>query len=237
MKKEYRRQKSEVRMVVAGLVVSAIAAAQPRPANPLPNMQEIAQSLGVECEYCHSAPRGSGQPEPRKDIARAMLAMTRDINAKVQAAVGNVATGKAASEATEVKCVTCHRGVAIPKQLSEIITRTLAKDGAEAAVAQYRELRSRYYGHQAYDFGEDTLIGIAERFSNARPDDSIALMKLNLEFYPKSARSLQAIAFAYTRKLDDRTAISYLEDALKIEPENGIIQGQLEQLKSYQRRR
>jgi tetratricopeptide (TPR) repeat protein len=219
-------------MIVAGLVVAVGAAAQGRAGNPLPNMQEIAQSLGVECQYCHSAQAGSGQPEPRKDIARAMMAMTRDLNAKVQAA-----TGKAATDATEVKCITCHRGVPIPKQLSEIITRTLSKDGAEAAVSQYRELRSRYYGHQAYDFGEDTLIGIAERFASARPDDSIALMKLNVEFYPESARSLAAMAFAYTRKFDDRTAISILEEAVKLDPNNGIIQGQLEQLKSYQRRR
>ena len=210
----------------------ATAAAQPGRANLQPNMQEIAQALGVECQYCHSAERGSGLPEPKKDIARAMIAMTRDINAKITAA-----TGKAAPDATEVKCVTCHRGVAIPKQLSDIITRTLASEGAAAAAAQYRDLRSRYYGKQAYDFGEGTLIGIAERFANARPDDAIALMKLNLEFYPQSARSLQTIGFAYTRKLDDQTAITYLEQALKIEPENGIIQGQLEQLKSYQRRR
>jgi tetratricopeptide (TPR) repeat protein len=215
-----------------GLAVASFAMAQPNGRNPLPNMQEIAQSLGVECQYCHSAERGSGLPEPRKDIARAMMAMTRDLNTKIQAA-----TGKAAGDATEVKCITCHRGVPIPKQLSEIVMRTLAKDGAEAAVSQYRELRLHYFGHQAYDFGEDTLIGVAERFSNARPDDSIALMKLNLEFYPQSARSMQAMAFAYTRKFDDRAAIAILEDALKIDPNNGIIQGQLEQLKSYQRRR
>ena len=38
------------------------------------NMQEISQALGVRCDYCHSAPRGSGQPEPKKEIARAMMA-------------------------------------------------------------------------------------------------------------------------------------------------------------------
>lgn len=220
------------RAVLILLASAAFASAQPRGGNPLPNMQEIAQALGVECQYCHSAERGSGLPEPRKDIARAMLAMTRDLNAKIQEA-----TGKSATDVTEVKCITCHRGVAIPKQLSEIITRTLAKDGAVAAAAQYRDLRTRYYGRQAYDFSEGTLIAIAERFANGRPDDAIELMKLNLEFYPMSARSLQTMAFAYTRKFDDRTAITYLEEALKLDPNNGTIQGQLEQLKSYQRRR
>jgi len=228
-----------MRAILASLALAASAAAQPR--NPLPNMQEIAQALGVECQYCHSASlgaegRGSGLPEPRKDIARQMLAMTRDLNARIQGMTQET-TGKPAADAAEVKCITCHRGVAIPKQLSEILTRTLAKDGPEAAVAQYRDLRQSYYGHQAYDFGEETLIGIAERFANGRPDEAIAMAKLNLEFYPRSVRSMQALAFAYTRKFDDRTAISILEEALKLDPQNGVIQGQLEQLKSYQRRR
>jgi Tfp pilus assembly protein PilF len=44
------------------------------------------------------------------------------------------------------------------------------------------------------------------------------------------------MAYAYTRKFDDATAMKYLEKALEIEPENGIIRGQLEQLKSYRRK-
>ena len=55
------------------------------PGNPLPSMQAIAQALGVSCDYCHTAQRGSGLPEPKKDIARAMIATTRDLNAKVEA--------------------------------------------------------------------------------------------------------------------------------------------------------
>jgi tetratricopeptide (TPR) repeat protein len=192
-------------------------------------MQEIAQALGVTCNYCHSAERGSGQPEPKKDIARAMIAITRDLNAKVEAAAG--------PNAARVDCVTCHRGVAVPRQLDEILYRTLREQGAAAAVGQYRELRGRYYGRQAYDFGEDTLIGIAQRIADARPDDAVALMQLNLEFFPKSARTYMALAHAYTRKIDDTSAMTALEKALEIEPENGIARGQLEQLRSYHRKR
>ena len=192
-------------------------------------MQEIAQALGVSCNYCHSAERGSGQPEPKKDIARAMIAMTRDLNAKVEAAAGK--------NAARVDCVTCHRGVAIPRQLDDVLYQTLREQGGAAAVAQYRELRNRYYGRQAYDFGEDTLISIAQRIADARADDAIALLQVNLEFFPKSARTYVALAHAYTRKIDDASAISALEKALEIEPENGIARGQLEQLRSYHRKR
>jgi len=186
----------------------------------------------VQCEYCHSAPRGSGLPEPKKDIARQMIAMTRDLNSRVQ-----TVTGKSATEATQVKCVTCHRGVPIPRQLSEIVMQTYREKGTEAAAEQYRDLHQRFYGRAAYDFGEDTLVGVAQPLAAGRPDDAIALLKLNLEFYPQSSKTYAAIAFAYTRKYDDPTAITYYEKAVELDPSNGVIRGQLEQLKMYQRRR
>ena len=80
------------RTVILCVGFAAAATAQNRPpGQPLPNMQAIAQALGVNCDYCHVAERGSSTPEPKKDIARAMLAMTRDINAKIQAAAGPTA--------------------------------------------------------------------------------------------------------------------------------------------------
>ena len=61
------------------------------------------------------------------------------------------------------------------------------------------------------------------RDTPSKPDDAIRLLKTNLEFYPRSARSYAAIAFAYTRKLDDATAITYLEKSLEIEPNNALL--------------
>jgi tetratricopeptide (TPR) repeat protein len=214
------------------LTGAGLLAAQTPPQNIMPLMQEIVQALGVQCEYCHSAPRGSGQAEPKKDIARQMIAMTRDLNTRIQ-----TATGKPAAEATQVKCVTCHHGVPIPRQLSEIVTQTLREKGATAAVAQYRDLREHFYGRAAYDFGEDTLIGVAQPLAAGKPDDAIALLKLNLEFYPQSAKTYAAIVYAYTRKFDDPTAITYYEKAVELDPNNGVTRGQLEQLKMYQRKR
>ncbi len=218
------------------LAATVLLATGLRAQGPPPNlgvmMQEIAQALGVGCNYCHTAERGSGQPEPKKEIARAMMAMTRDLNAQMEAALG-----KAPNGVSRVECVTCHHGVAVPRQLAELVLQILREKGVAAAVEQYRDLRSRYYGRQAYDFGEDTLIGVARRIADARPDDAIALLQVNLEFNPKSARSYVALAYAYTRKIDDASAMTALEKALEIEPENGIARGQLEQLKSYHRKR
>ena len=219
-----------IRILLPLAAAASFAAAQALPPADLgATMQMIAQSLGVSCNYCHSAERGSNQPEPRKDIARQMMAMTREMNARVQQATGNAAA--------KVECVTCHRGVPIPRQISDILSGTLRDQGAGAAVAQYRELRERFYGRQAYDFSEDTLVALAQRITTSRPDDAIALLQLNLEFNPGSARTYSAIAFAYTRKYDDETAISFYQKALAIEPNNGVIQGQLQSLQNFRRRK
>jgi tetratricopeptide (TPR) repeat protein len=192
-------------------------------------MQIISQGLGVTCGYCHTAERGSGQPEPKKDIARAMIAMTRDINQKIEASAGPAAA--------KVDCITCHRGVAIPKQLTEILNQTIREKGVQAAIDQYRDLHARYYGRAAYDFGDATIINVAQPMATRAPDDALALLNAHLELHPQSARTMVAISYAYTRKFDDATAITYLEKALALDPENGAIQGQLAQLKSYRRRR
>lgn len=215
-----------------GQTASPAPLAEDPPIDRMAQMQTIATSLGVRCEYCHSAPRGSGQVEPKKDIARVMMALTRDLNAKIQ-----LATGKPPDEVTRVACITCHRGVAIPKQLNEIVLQSLREKGSAAAIEQFRDLRERYFAHQAYDFSEETLLNVGQQISQNRPDDAIALLKLNLEYYPRSARSYAAISYADTRKLDDEAAISNLEKALEIDPENGTFQGRLAQLKSYRRRK
>ena len=204
-------------------------------------MQAIVAALGVKCDYCHvrnvpgnqpaQVQAESGQPPTHLEIARNMVAMMKDLNERMIPA----ATGKEAAANLRIQCVTCHRGVAIPGQLSDIVTQTALKAGGEAAVAQYRELRKEYYGRQAYDFGEETLINASAPIATGKPDDAVALLKLNLKFYPQSVRTYTQLAFTYTRKLDDDAAIAALEKALEINPDNSVVRGQLEQLKSYRK--
>ncbi len=224
------------------LVIAAATGSTALAQQGVPDMATIAQGLGVQCQYCHSGPRASQSPaaepgaEPhppsKLEVARAMIAMTRDLNAKIEAA-----TGKPPAEATQVTCMTCHRGVAIPGQLSDIVAKTAFDQGPDAAIAQYRDLRQRYYGGQSYDFREDSLLEAAQKLVRVKPPLAISILRLNLEFYPKSVRSYAQIAYAYTRSLDDESAMAALEKALEIEPDNGAIRGQLEQLKSYHRKR
>jgi hypothetical protein len=229
-------------IATVALQTSLAPAQSAAPRDAMAMMQTFVSGLGVKCDYCHvggmgrmaggTPPAQPGQPPSHMEIARNMMAMVKDLNERILPA----ATGKDASASTRIQCVTCHRGVAIPGQLSDILVKTVFKDGGEAAVAQYRDLRKIYYGRQAYDFGEETLIAAASTIATNKPDDAAALLKLNLEFYPQSIRTYTQLAYTYTRKLDDDAAIAALEKALEINPDNSMVKGQLEQLKSYHRK-
>jgi hypothetical protein len=208
-------------------------AAAPRP--PLPDMQAVAAALGVSCDYCH-APRGTeprvtANGRPRLEVGREMIAMTASLNASVQAA-----TGKTAREAAGVTCATCHRGVAIPRPLTELLLVTSVREGADAAVKQYRELRAQHFGRGSYDFGEETLLTVVRRLANARPEVAIPLAELNMEFFPKSVNTLVQKAIAQSGR-DDEGAIATLKRALTIDPENGEIKGRLYQIEEVLARR
>ena len=132
----------------------------------------------------------------------------------------------------EKQCATCHRGVAIPKLLTDIMTETIAANGMTAAAAKYRELRKQYYGGQSYDFSDASLAGLAQRTNAAgTPDDAIALLQLNLEFNPQSARSYTLLGTIYAARNDNATAIKDFEKALEIDPNNAQAKQQLERLK------
>jgi len=71
-----------------------------------PLMDVFVASLGLAdkggCNYCHVADRSSDE-NPKKDVARMMLTMAGEINAKFP-------DGK-----MHVTCFTCHRGDPMPK--------------------------------------------------------------------------------------------------------------------------
>jgi len=113
------------------------------------------------------------------------------------------------------------------------LTETATKNSTAAAVQQYRDLRTKYYGGQSYDFSEPALVAMATPLINAnKPDDAIALLQLNAEFYPKSSATYAALGQAYARKNDTANAVKSYEKAVELDPNNQIAKRQLEQLKA-----
>jgi predicted Zn-dependent protease len=156
-----------------------------------------------------------------------MMLLSREITGKLPEV-----TGKPAAEVTRLRCATCHRGLAIPKLLPDILTETTAKSGTAGAVQQYRELRTRYYSGQSYDFSENALVAVATPLINGnKPDDAITWLQLNAEFYPKSSATYAALGQAYAKKNDTANAIKSYEKAVELDPTNQNAKRQLEQLK------
>lgn len=223
-----------MRAVVWGVVVTAWmlspwpAEARQAPAGrtgPLPDMNAIARALGVPCGHCHVAGDFKSDANPKKGIARQMLAMTRDINARVEGA-----TGKPAGTSVAVQCATCHRGQPVPRSLNETLLATIGEKGDQAAADQYRTLRTQFYGRDTFDFSEQEFLSLGLRLADARPDAALALLAVHVEFTPRSSNAYVAMSRAYVRKRDTAAAIKALEKAIEIEPGNGLAQGYLYQL-------
>jgi hypothetical protein len=67
-------------------------------------MKGQAKALGVECDFCHDVPDMAADTLEHKKIARQMMRMTDDINAKWVKPLGKDA------EKHPVTCTTCHAG-------------------------------------------------------------------------------------------------------------------------------
>jgi tetratricopeptide (TPR) repeat protein len=207
-------------------------------------MQNFTTALGVDCAHCHAQTttspgrggRGRGSAafdyvsdeKPQKKTARAMVTMVRNLNASVATAVG-----RPPEATTRVDCITCHRGVAVPIQLAEALDRAVKQRGTAEAVTTYRDLRRRYFGAQAYDFSENSLIDYADRALRVgRPDDAITWLELNLSYFPRSSSTYAALSNVQQRKKDITAAIGSLERAVALNPDNIALRRQLDQLRT-----
>ena len=66
--------------------------------------------LGVECTYCHVQGDFATDANPKKDMARKMIAMVRLIDTTFPSSAGVYPEGY-----HEVDCITCHRGNTKPE--------------------------------------------------------------------------------------------------------------------------
>ena len=154
-------------------------------------MREFSFALGVRCQYCHAGGDGvslegvnfGSDDKPTKLKARAMLRMVDQINGPVLAALPARAEPK-----VTVDCVTCHRGLPLPKTLQTTLLEIVNKDGAAAATARYRELRTSQGLTGRWNFGEWEINELARRLRDAgNLEAAIAILEMNGEFNPKSA--------------------------------------------------
>ena len=195
-------------------------------------MRSYASSLGVRCAHCHvgaDAPNLKGadfasDSKEQKRTARLMMKMVREINEGHLAKLGPDHT-------VRVECVTCHRGLASPRTLGADLSGVLDSKGREAAVARYRELRASSYGRGGYDFGQGTLNALGEQLlARKQPEDALALLTLNREFFPDAAWLRYLLGEAHRALGHRQEAIAEYEKSAALEPQNPMARQRLQEM-------
>lgn len=193
-------------------------------------MRNITFALGVRCQFCHLGEEG--QPLARfdfasdekrtKQVAREMMRMVQDINRRLDSLPGRTAAG------LQVACVTCHRGISRPVPLFTVLIEAATAAGADSAVRAYRALRERYYGRDAYDFGEASLNIAAFRLGRGnRFDDAMALLKLNEETFPSSSGLSVFRGNIHLMRGDTTSAAAAFREAIRRDSTNNEARGRL----------
>lgn len=188
-----------------------------------PIMTGFTRALGVRCPYCHVGEEGkplgtfdfASDQNPNKERAREMYRMLGSINGHLKKITPSGDTR------VNMWCNTCHQGRPRPTTLEEELGEAYRRSGVTAALAQYRELRERYYGRGAYDFGERSLNAFGrELLGKGDRDGAITVLRLNASEFPGSGSVWDGLAEAYLAAGKTLLAEIYYRKSLEVDPQN-----------------
>lgn len=200
----------------------------------LETMASFTRALGVRCTYCHAGRDGqsldsidfASDARPAKEKARQMLRMVAAINGEHLARLS-----PRRSPAVTVGCFTCHHGIAVPRALQQVLLSAYSAGGVDSVKSAYQALRARYFGRAAYDFGEVTLVDVANAVRSTSPTDALQLHRLNVDMVPSSTFALRSLAGASLAAGDTAAAIASYERALAIDANDGQSRAALARLR------
>ncbi|HVD62552.1 MAG TPA: c-type cytochrome [Gemmatimonadaceae bacterium] len=232
------------------LLVSSLASAQPPgkfPPDSLVNtkvfphstpvqdvigtMRNFTSALGVRCQFCHVGEEGqplsqfdfASDKKRNKLVARQMMLMLQEINRRLDT------IPEKGTPAVTATCSTCHRGVSRPVPLYTLIQEAATKSNADSAIREYKALRTRYYGRDAYDFSESALSTAAFRTARAgKPDEALALLRYNEELFPNSSAMSVFKGNIQLMKGDTAAAEAAFREAIKRDSTNNEAKGRLQ---------
>jgi tetratricopeptide (TPR) repeat protein len=197
-------------------------------------MREFSFALGVRCQYCHTGGDGisfngvdfASDAKPAKVTARAMLRMVDQLNGPLLGALPARAEPRVV-----VECATCHRGLALPKSLQTTLFEVAAREGAQAAVARYRQLRRDDTLSGRYNFDEWEINELCRRLKDAgNQEAAIALLEMNSEFNPKSASIDWELGELYRNRGEADKALARYRAVLEKEPKMEPARRRIEEL-------
>lgn len=119
---------------------------------------------------------------------------------------------------------------AVPKRsIVHDLGLTLVDHGSSAAIAQYRELKRS--SPNAYNFDERALAQLGSLLlQKGRNSDAIAILRLNVEEYPKSVVAYDSLAEAYAKDGQKPQAIANYHQSLELDPKDRNATDRLKEL-------
>jgi tetratricopeptide (TPR) repeat protein len=186
-------------------------------------MRGFAFALNVRCEHCHVEKAGgkkfemdfAADDKEAKKTARVMLEMVAAINRDYISKVTK-------TPPIQVQCVTCHHGLTQPRTLNSVLAETIDQKGIDSAVAQYHELRQKYYGSGQYDFGETSLNQLTESMlAQKKNKEALAVMEMSFDSnHPDSVWSYHMLAMTHEVNGQTEKAIADYRKVLELHPDD-----------------
>ncbi|HSK70166.1 MAG TPA: hypothetical protein VK892_00615 [Pyrinomonadaceae bacterium] len=116
------------------------------------------------------------------------------------------------------------------KSLAEVLDEAITKGGADLAVKRYHEFMAEPAHH--YYHVEQPLLEAGQRLLNEKkPEQALALFKLNAEANPHSFRSYFALGETYFQIGNKESAVQNLEKSLLLNPKMYEVRQRLKQIR------
>lgn len=193
-------------------------------------MRNFSADLGVRCQFCHVGEDGltlaqfdfSDDAKRTKLVARQMMRMVEEINRRVDTLPGRGTSG------VRVTCRTCHHGISRPVPLSALMVELTQSDGVDSALRAYSGLLQRFFGSDAYDFGESSLNVAAFRLGRVgRFEQAFALLRANEERFPSSSGMAVFRGNIELMRSDTVAAVAAFREAVRRDSTNTEALGRL----------
>lgn len=103
------------------------------------------------------------------------------------------------------------------KPIGAVVYETVGKEGVEAALHQYKELKQQQ--PDAYSFGPGQLNLVGRKLlQHGKNEEALAILKLNAELFPNEAAILDSLGDAYLAVEDRENASQSFKKSLAINP-------------------
>ena len=199
-----------------------------------PVMIGFTRALGVRCSYCHKGEEGkplstydfASDDNPNKNRAREMYLMLGEIEEHLKK------IEPSGDKRVNMWCHTCHHGRPRPMTLDEELGEQYRKKGLQTALDDYADLKKKYYGRAAFDFGEASLNVFGYTLLESKDTaGAIQVFKLNAEAFPDSSNVWGSLAEGYWKAGDVKKAVENYEKALSLDPANQSAKDALRRIK------